>query len=106
MNIVARDFAGRYGTPGVQPTQDECQALLHLGDSLAARMPQAQNVLRPWRAAVAALQNGDLEPHAFEAELDRLGLALRRICLGLAHQASDRALRSPRDGERSARSDA
>ncbi len=97
MNIVAVDFASRQGAPVVQPTHDECQALLQLGDGIATRMPQAAGVLRSWREAVAALETADLEPAAFEAELDRLGLALRRICLGLAHAASDRALRSPRD---------
>ena len=54
---------------------------------------------------MGALQNADLEPAAFEAELDRLGLALRRICLGLAHAASDRALRSPRDRDLTAAPD-
>jgi hypothetical protein len=97
MNIVAVDFGDRHGAPALQPTSDECQALLQLGESLAARMPQAENVLRSWGDAVRALEPADLQPHAFEAELDRLALALRRICLGLAHQASDRALRSPRD---------
>jgi hypothetical protein len=97
MNIVAVDFASRQGAPAVQPTHDECQALLQLGDGVATRMPQAESVLRSWRQAVAALENTQLEPAAFEAELDRLGLALRRICLGLAHAASDRALRSPRE---------
>jgi hypothetical protein len=97
MNIVAVDFAGRQGAPVAPPTHDECQALLQLGDSVGVRMPQAEGVLRSWRQAVSALQNADLEPAAFEAELDRLALALRRICLGLAHAASDRALRSPRD---------
>jgi hypothetical protein len=100
MNIVAVDFTSRHETPSVQPTHDECQALLQLGDSLAARMPQADTVLRSWRQAVGALEGADLAPAAFEAELDRLGLALRRICLGLAHAASDRALRSPRERDR------
>src|SRR5690349_19320676 len=102
MNIVAVDFSGRHSTdrqavPVSNATHDECQALLQLGDSLAARMPQSESVLRSWREAVGALSHADLEPHAFEAELDRLALALRRICLGLAHASSDRALRSPRD---------
>jgi hypothetical protein len=68
-------------------------------------MPQSAAVLRSWRQAVAALEQADLEPAAFEAELDRLGLALRRICLGLAHAASDRALRSPRDRDHTAMPD-
>jgi hypothetical protein len=97
MNILAVDFAGRRGVPVIKPAHDECQALLQLGDELAARMPQAETVLRSWRAAVAGLLSADLEPGAVEAELDRLTLTLRRICLGLAHQASDQALRSPRE---------
>jgi hypothetical protein len=97
MNIVAVDFASRQAGPLVQPTHDECQALLQLGDSVAAHMPQAESVLRSWREALSALEHADLEPAAFEAELDRLALALRRICLGLAHASSDRALRSPRE---------
>ncbi len=100
MNIVAVDFASRQGAPAVRPAHDECQALLQLGESLAARMPQAEADLRAWRRAVAALEAVDLAPPALEAELDRLGMALRRICLGLAHQASDRTLRSPRDRDR------
>jgi hypothetical protein len=105
MNIVAVDFASRQGAPVVQPAHGECQALLQLGDSIAARMPHAESILRSWRGAVGALENADLEPAAFEAELDRLGLALRRICLGLAHAASDRALRSPRDRDHTATPD-
>jgi hypothetical protein len=97
MNIVAVDFASRQGTSVVQPTHDECQALLQLGNGIAARMPQAEGVLQSWRQAVGALEHADLEPVAFEAELDRLAFALRRICLGLAHAASDRTLRSPRE---------
>jgi hypothetical protein len=97
MNILAVDFASRRGVPVINPAHDECQALLQLGDDLAARMPQAEAVLRSWRAAVAGLLNADLEPGALEAELDRLTLTLRRICLGLAHQASDQSLRSPRE---------
>jgi hypothetical protein len=105
MNIVAVDFASRQGASVVQPTHDECQALLQLGDGVAARMPQAESLLRSWREAVGALENADLEPSAFEAELDRLALALRRICLGLAHAASDRALRSPRERDHTAAPD-
>lgn len=109
MNIVAVDFAGRQSAPTsvpvLQPTHDECQALLQLGEGIATRMPQAANVLRSWRQAVEALEHTGLEPAAFEAELDRLGLALRRICLGLAHASSDRALRSPREIDRTAAPD-
>ncbi len=105
MNIVAVDFASRHSAPVVRPTHDECQALLQLGEGVAARMPQAENLLRSWREAVVALENADLEPAAFEAELDRLALALRRICLGLAHAASDRALRSPRERDHTAAPD-
>src|SRR4051794_12394420 len=105
MNILAVDFASRPGAPVVQPTHDECQALLQLGDGLAAGMPQAESVLRSWRQAVAALEHADLEPAAFEAELDRLALALRRICLGLAHASSDRTLRSPRERDHTAAPD-
>ena len=97
MNIVAVDFANRPGTPVVQPAHDECQALLQLGDSVAAQMPQAEGLLRTWRQAIEALDHTSLAPVEFEAELDRLALALRRICLGLAHASSDRALRSPRE---------
>ncbi|MES1152532.1 MAG: hypothetical protein ABUL54_11585, partial [Dongia sp.] len=50
-----------------------------------------------WQAAVGALMEDNLSPWEMAAEIDRLALALRRICLGLAHAASDRALRSPRD---------
>jgi|AraplaMF_Col_mMF_1032025.scaffolds.fasta_scaffold00035_93 hypothetical protein len=106
MNIVAVNFAGRQGAaPVPHTTHDECQALLQLGESLAARMPQAESVLRSWREAVNALESADLEPFAFEAELDRLALALRRICLGLAHASSDRALRSPRERDLTAMPD-
>jgi hypothetical protein len=105
MNIVAVDFASRQGAPVVRPAHDECQALLQLGDGIAARMPRGDGLLKSWREAVAALENADLEPAAFESELDRLGLALRRICLGLAHAASDRALRSPRERDHTATPD-
>lgn len=105
MNIVAVDFASRQGAPVSQLVHDECQALLQLGDSVAQHMPQAETLLQSWRQAVSALEPADLEPADFEAELDRLGLALRRICLGLAHAASDRALRSPRERDRTAAPD-
>jgi len=106
MNIVAVDFASRQGAaPFSQPAHDECQALLQLGDSVAKHMPQAESVLRSWRHAVSALEQAALEPAQFEAELDRMAWALRRICLGLAHASSDHALRSPRERDHTATPD-
>jgi hypothetical protein len=96
MNVVAVDFAAR--TPAApDPARLECAELLRLGQALAAKIPTADSRLTAWQGAVSALMDDDLPPAAMEGELDRLGLALRRICLGLAHAASDRALRSPRD---------
>jgi hypothetical protein len=96
MTVVAVDFAAR--TPAAaEPARSECAELLRLGEALAAKIPASTSLLAAWQAAVAALQEDDLPPWQMEKELDRLALALRRICLGLAHAASDRVLRSPRD---------
>jgi hypothetical protein len=100
MNVVALDFATR--NPAVS---SECAELLRLGDALAETIPQAETRLQSWRHAVEALDQTHLTPWEFEAELDRLGLALRRICLGLAHASSDQALRSPRDRDHTATPD-
>ena len=96
MTVVAVDFAAKIATVS-EPTRLECAELLYLGEALAAKIPSSVGVLTAWQAAVSALMDDDLPPWEMEAEVDRLALALRRICLGLAHAASDRALRSPRD---------
>ncbi|HVT51526.1 MAG TPA: hypothetical protein VHE77_08165 [Dongiaceae bacterium] len=96
MTVVAVDFSAK--TPAAtDPARLECAELLYLGEALAAKIPGATNLLTAWQTAVAALMEDDLSPWQMEAEIDRLALALRRICLGLAHAASDRALRSPLD---------
>jgi hypothetical protein len=102
MTVVAVDFAARTqagAEPGrlESPARLECKELLRLGEALAAKVPTSNSLLTTWRAAVDALAQDDLPPWQMEAELDRMALALRRICLSLAHAASDRALRSPRD---------
>jgi len=96
MTVVAVDFAAKIAAVS-EPTRLECAELLYLGEALAAKIPSSTALLTAWQAAVSALMDDDLPPWEMEAEVDRLALALRRICLGLAHQASDRALRSPRD---------
>jgi hypothetical protein len=96
MTVVAVDFAAK--TPAAaEPARLECAEMLRLGEALAAKIPAATALLTAWQNAVGALNEDDLPPWQIEAEFDRLALALRRICLGLAHAASDRALRSPRD---------
>jgi len=100
MTVLAVDFVTRNPANLAEPAHDECRELLRLGDSLAAKIPLAEARLQSWRRAIAALTEANLPPWDFEAELDRLTLALRRICLGLAHAASDQALRSPRERDR------
>jgi hypothetical protein len=103
MSVVAVDFTAKTSgaaVPSSDPTaisRAECDELLRLGEALAAGIPSEDSRLTAWQAAVSALAEEDLPPVRMEMELDRLALALRRICLGLAHAASDRALRSPRD---------
>jgi hypothetical protein len=97
MTVVAVDFAAKPSATTAEPTRLECAELLYLGEALAAKIPSSAGLLTAWQAAVSALMDDDLPPWEMEGEIDRLALALRRICLGLAHAASDRALRSPRD---------
>jgi hypothetical protein len=97
MTVVAVDFAAKAPAAAAEPARLECAELLYLGEALAAKIPDATSLLTAWQAAVGALMEDDLSPWEMEAEIDRLALALRRICLGLAHASSDRALRSPRD---------
>jgi len=96
MTVVAVDFAAKAPLAAADPARLECAELLYLGEALAAKIPASASLLTTWQAAVTALMADDLSPWDMEAEIDRLALALRRICLGLAHAASDRALRSPR----------
>jgi hypothetical protein len=98
MTILAVDFAAKRRSQRIQHVpHPECGELLHLGMMLGERIPRAAARLEPWLNAVHALVNTELEPWQTEAELDRLAMVLRRLCLGAAHAASDRALRSPRD---------
>jgi hypothetical protein len=97
MTVLAVDFSAKSRTPRVHVPHPECGELLRLGAMLAKKVPMAQTRLQPWMNAVRALSEAHLEPQQTEAELDRLVLALRRVCLGMAHATSDRALRSPRD---------
>ena len=94
MTVVAVDFVAK---TAAEPARLECAELLYLGEALAAKIPASTGLLSAWQAAVGALMEDDLPPWHMETEIDRLALALRRICLGLAHAASDRALRAPRD---------
>jgi hypothetical protein len=97
MTVVAVDFAAKTSAAAVDPARLECAELLRMGQMLAANIPAADSRLQAWLAAVNALCEDDLPAWRMEAELDRLALALRRICLSLAHAVSDRALRSPLD---------
>jgi hypothetical protein len=97
MTILAVDFIAKPRLHRGHVSHPECGELLQLGMMLAERIPFAAARLEPWLNAVHALVNTDLGPWQTEAELDRLALALRRLCLGTAHAASDRVLRSPRD---------
>jgi hypothetical protein len=97
MTVVAVDFAAKTAATTTEPARLECAELLYLGEALAAKIPASTGLLTAWQAAVAALMEDELSPWEMETEIDRLALALRRICLGLAHAASDKALRSPRD---------
>ena len=105
MTVLSVDFIPKNPLNIAEPTHEECRELLRLGDSLAAKIPHAEERLQTWRNAVSALAESNLPPWELEAELDRLALALRKICLGLAHAASDRALRSPRDRDHTAAPD-
>ena len=99
MTVLAVDFALKARSQD-ETLRAECDDLLQLGAALGEKVPAARGALETWHDAVAALAETDLPPWESEAELDRLALALRRICLGAAHAASDRALRSPRERDR------
>ena len=99
MTVLAVDFALKARSQD-ETIRAECDDLLRLGAALGEKVPAARGALETWRDAVAALAETDLPPWESEAELDRLALALRRICLGAAHAASDRTLRSPRERDR------
>jgi hypothetical protein len=97
MTVLAFDLMTKARAPRFLAPYPECGELLQLGTALAEKIPLAEAPLQPWVTAVRALGDTHLEPWQTEAELDRLALALRRICFGMAHAASDLALRSPRD---------
>ena len=99
MTVLAVDFALKARSQD-ETVRAECDDLQRLGAALGEKVPAARGALETWRDAVAALAETNLPPWESESELDRLALALRRICLGAAHAASDRTLRSPRERDR------
>jgi len=100
MTILAVDFASKGRSVSSDAVRAECAELLRLGRKLSEKVTSVDPSLQAWQAAVSALSAADFPPWTAEAELDRLVLALRRICLGVAHATSDRMLRSPRDRDR------